>query len=119
MEVPGRLLATITLHQRRYDLVRLDGPVNHVAVFEGRVFRENASALETALALELERTQHELRELRLACGMSDNVSDPDESEPLCVENDPMAGKKCAKPAKASKGTPKAQAAPKPKKGGKK
>ena len=38
---------------------------------------------------------------------------------MCVENDPMAGKKCSKPAKASKGTPKAQAAPKPKKSGKK
>lgn len=38
---------------------------------------------------------------------------------MCVENDPMAGKKCSKPAKASKGTTKAQAAPKPKKSGKK
>lgn len=79
MEAAGRLLATITLNKRRYDLVRLEGPVNHVAVYEGRMFRENASALETALALELEKTQRELRELRLACGMSDNVAEPDES----------------------------------------
>lgn len=73
----GRLLATISLHNRRYDLVRLDGPLNHVAIYEGRMFMENASAMETALALELEKAQRELRELRLICGLSDNVSEPE------------------------------------------
>jgi hypothetical protein len=72
-----RVLASVDVGGRSYSVIRMEGPVDHVVVYEGRMFIENASAIASALALELEKTRQELVKSRCGRPGQDCVSCPD------------------------------------------
>jgi hypothetical protein len=77
MNTAQRLITTVTLQGREYDIIRLEGPVDRVVIYQGRMFVENATAIESALALELEATRQSLVKARCGRPGQDCMSCPD------------------------------------------